>query len=893
MIRNTFFRTVSFLLVTVGLVSCGGGKSSSGSIQGQVPFSLIATHDGAGSHYRGLTTAANLSPETSFSFLEGLFGFRSDSSSNLNRITSLIHSGKLAKDSSITTLNRAVSDSRNGQLSGTYKLTGDINDRGQGVVVYEWENFSDVVGEVIDGKSILNVIAYDIQRDFITKSTTNMVDLSITEKGRTIVSNGFIVEEVDISAGKVTTLFDMAFYNQNTNSWKAYDKLKKVQYAASLPVKEEITGRLYLQDLGYIDISTPTALTECTNCEPQHPINQGVLRFEDSHNNIATFSFVDHLKFNFKFVDASQVETKRNADWREMDSWVFLNRPPYQPHISFEAYPTTNTDVVVNINNNSFSDEDGDEVSHVITWKINGEAVEGNTSKTLKHTQYNALDTIEVSVVAVDSYGGRSLATVSTATVPNTAPTIIVNDAVFTIGDTLTLDASNTTDEDGQTLVFKWTLSDTHLPEDLITIVDSDKATTEIKVPASGTYLFVVEVKEQNANGELIEGSFNIQNVSLTVRPEDIYHASEALPGFVGFSGALSVADVTGDGYNDVILSQFGQLVIKNFANNTLQSVSLNDSNYRPHTILTEDMNNDGLNDFIIDQKKGFLVTKQPSNRDFGIFPSQHTSQTPFNNTVNQIQTGHFNNDRLLDVALLFNTSIEIFLQKEPSTEPPFEDEILPPEDDTVFETPVVYNFSNNTGLTPFQSTQMRVDDVTGDSLDDIVIITPLDNNNYRSLVLFKQKSAGGFETKKIIHPDIHYTEGDALALVDLNGDQRIDIVATHSSIENASHAGGLNIYYQSSTGTFDQLEQRVTEAFSNRILVKDINNDGNSDLIINNGERFTIHKQKADKHLSPLWSVYDFVNRVSTFDIGDINADGKLDIVTETEGLIQVRYGK
>lgn len=218
MVFHKLFCVMFLLFISTVLASCGGGGSSGVGDVGQVPFSLDTKPDGAGSKYQGKTNATKLTPDNSLAFLESLYGITSNSDSGLSKVTSF--SKVRYSQKGVIALNRAVNEERNGIVSGTYKISGDINDKGLGVLVAEWNDFSDVQGEIIHGKSILNVIEYDIFNDVITKSTTKMVDLESTEKGRTIVSNGYVVEVVDLSGNKATSIFDMAFYDKNQSCGK-------------------------------------------------------------------------------------------------------------------------------------------------------------------------------------------------------------------------------------------------------------------------------------------------------------------------------------------------------------------------------------------------------------------------------------------------------------------------------------------------------------------------------------------------------------------------------------------------------------------------------------------------------------------------------------------------
>jgi hypothetical protein len=124
--------------------------------------------------------------------------------------------------------------------------------------------------------------------------------------------------------------------------------------------------------------------------------------------------------------------------------------------------------------------------------------------------------------------------------------------------------------------------------------------------------------------------------------------------------------------------------------------------------------------------------------------------------------------------------------------------------------------------------TRMAVADVTGDGKPDLVFILP-DNFGQSELAVLRQNAAGGFEAPVLY---ASFRAADAVAVADVDGDGRLDVVVAHSSEKV------VGVYLQIAGGTF--AAERRFDALSsaqvaphNAVVVADLNADGRNDIVV------------------------------------------------------------
>ena len=193
-----------------------------------------------------------------------------------------------------------------------------------------------------------------------------------------------------------------------------------------------------------------------------------------------------------------------------------------------------------------WSDDDGDSAAYTYQWYVNGAEVSGATARDLSASYIERGDTVYITATPYDSYGSGTPVSSSTYTVRNSAPdpvaALLTGSSAFAC-DEIQLDASGSSDEDGDTLTYSWQLSSS--PSDSRQSTSDIVETTDEQplfiVDAKGTFRFEVTASDGTA------GASDSVDLAVTLRKENEDPVSEAGEDLT--ASGIATCSSTGTGY--------------------------------------------------------------------------------------------------------------------------------------------------------------------------------------------------------------------------------------------------------------------------------------------------------------------------------------------------------
>ena len=359
----------------------------------------------------------------------------------------------------------------------------------------------------------------------------------------------------------------------------------------------------------------------------------------------------------------------------------------------------------------------------------------------------------------------------------------------------------------------------------------------------------------------------------------------------------LTAADFNKDGKMDLAVANFQAglvAVLMGKGDGTFGSPALYNAVFGPTGLIVTDFNHDGKLDIVIGSGSTDIIAPDFGSGDVGVLlgngdgtfqggPVYSLPSQPYG-----ISAGDLNGDGKPDVVTpnQMSDSLSILLNQGNGT----------------FGQPASYSLASSGG-NPAGPHGVAIADLNGDGKADLAVA----NISSGSVAVAFGNGNGTFQAPTF------YTTGNSSSSVaagDLNGDGKPDLVVANlgNIAAGGTDSGNVSILLAKGGGTFQAAANITAGVQPGAVLIKDLNGDGKPDLaVLNvgltqgfsaapNAGGVSVFLGKGDGTFQPAVN-YAVGTNPSAMAVGDVNGDGKPDLVVATaqsnfSGVVAVMLG-
>jgi hypothetical protein len=346
----------------------------------------------------------------------------------------------------------------------------------------------------------------------------------------------------------------------------------------------------------------------------------------------------------------------------------------------------------------------------------------------------------------------------------------------------------------------------------------------------------------------------------------------------MGGSQSAAIADVNGDGYPDLVTAHNAApstvaIALGNGDGTFQKATQYNSGGNFANSVAIGDVNGDGHPDLIVanmcDAGCEGIIGVLLGNGDGTFQPAITYDSGDFE--AQSLAVGDVNGDGKLDLVVANygganHSTVSVLLGNGDGT----------------FNSPV--NYSSAGSL----ADSVALADVNGDGFPDLVVSNKCQINdcNFAGPVSVLLGNGHGVFQDAVPYSSGGFQYADSVAVGDVNGDGRPDIIVANWCQDNTCRTGGVSVLLGNGDGSFQSpATYDAGTPTTGCVSIADMNGDGFMDLIVNNGTPSDAVNVLLGNGDGTFGSPISFSTRegepVAFIAVADLNHDGRPDLIT------------